>query len=352
MKKNISSFCVPSNTNIKKVYKQFNRTGLTTLIVSSKNTELLGTISGGDIRRFLLKGGNINSSIKNIYNKRPRFFYEKNFNFLKFKKLLIKNQYGLLPIVDHKNKIKKVFSWNDAFKTSEKRKRQKHKFDIVIMAGGLGTRMKPISNVLPKPLIPLKERPILDHIMSSFIQNGFKRFFLIINHHSRLIRSYFHSIKNQKSQIFFNEEKTPLGTAGGLKLLNRKKISKNFFVTNCDTIYNVDYDEIIKSHTKLSNLITVVVTKENHKIPYGVCKIDNNKISSIKEKPKITYFANTGLYVLNSKVLNLIPKNKFFDMTELISKVIKNKMKVGAFKISPKNWTDLGEIARYEKNIS
>ena len=232
----------------------------------------------------------------------------------------------------------------------QKRKKQKNKFDIVIMAGGLGTRMRPISNVLPKPLIPLKERPILDHIMSSFIQNGFKKFYLIINHHSRLIKSYFHSIKNQKSKIFFNEEKTPLGTAGGLKLLNKtKNIQKFFVVTNCDTIYNVDYDEIIKSHAKLSNSITVVVTKENHKIPYGVCKINNNKISSIQEKPKFTYYANTGLYVLNRKILKLIPKNKFFDMTELITIGIKHGFKVGAYKISLKKLDRLREMAKYEK---
>ena len=331
-------------------YQKIKQSGFRTLAVINKQKKLLGTISDGDLRRSLLKGKNINSDINNIYNKKPKFYFQNKYNINNIKKQIIKHQFGIIPITDKQKKLVDIFTWDDVFKNKIKKRRKKLNIDVIIMAGGEGTRLKPYTHILPKPLVPLKERPIIDHIINSFYQNGFKKFYVTINFKSKIIKSYFQEAK-QKYKINFHEEKSPLGTVGAVKSI--KKLSKNFIITNCDTIFNIDLHHLIEFHRKYKFDLTMVVSQKNINFPYGSCEIDKNfNLIKMNEKPKFKLFANTGLYVLNQKISKLIPKNRYYDINHLILRAQKKNLKIGTFLINEKNWVDVGQISDLSKHLS
>ncbi len=341
---------VKPNYKIYSVYKQIKKSGFRTLAVINQNEKLLGTISDGDIRSFLLRGGKTNSSIKNIFNKKPKVYFNNNYNLNNIRKQVIKYQYGIVPLIDKKRKLIKIFTWDDVFKNNLKKKNSPLNIDIVIMAGGEGTRLKPYTNVLPKPLVPLKERPVIDHIISSFAQNGLKRFHITINYKSKIIKSYFQE-RSQNYKINLHEEKNPLGTVGSVRSFE-KNLSNNFILTNCDTVFKTDFRNIYDFHIKNKFMLTLVVSPEDFNFPYGSCKIDKNKnLISIEEKPKLKLFANTGLYILNKKIVKLIPKNRYYNITDLISSCKKNNFKVGTFEIKNKEWLDIGHIKDFNNAL-
>ena len=349
--KNINkSLIVYPEHKIYSVYKKIKKSGFRTLAVINEYGKLLGTISDGDIRRFLLRGGKINNKIKNVYNSKPKVYYDNSYNINNIKKQVIKYQYGIVPIIDKKRNIIKIFTWDDIFKNEIKKRNKPLDLDVVIMAGGEGTRLKPYTNILPNPLVPLKERPIIDYIISSFAQNGLKKFHITINYKSKIIKSFFQE-RNQNYKISLHEEKNPLGTVGAVRTFT-KKLSNNFILTNCDTVFKMNFHNIYEFHKKNKFMLTMAVSAKDLNFPYGSCKIDeNNNLVAMEEKPKLKLFANTGLYILNKDITRLIPKNRYFDITDLISACRKNKFKVGAFIIKNKEWLDVGHVKDFNKAI-
>lgn len=217
------------------------------------------------------------------------------------------------------------------------------------MAGGKGSRLSPLTSVLPKPLLPINNKPIISHILEKFKKNGVKNFIVSINKKNSIIKSY---IKNflQKDNISFIEEIKPLGTIGSLGLL--KKIKKPFFVTNCDVLFDFDLNELVKLYNNRKPEIIIVTVNIKSKIPYGVSVTDSkNNLISIKEKPTYLHNIIGGLYMINPKVLKLIPKNKPFDFTDLIRKVQKNRGKIITFSISQTKWNDIGEFTPFKRTL-
>ena len=218
------------------------------------------------------------------------------------------------------------------------------------MAGGKGDRLAPFTKVLPKPLIPINEKPVIEHIIEKFTLFGAKNFYLTVNYKSRILKSFFLELKPNYSVKFFDEIK-PLGTVGGLKS-HQKKFKNSFFVTNCDIIVDADYKDILNFHKINDYDITLVASATKYFIPYGICELDNTgHLMGIKEKPSYNFLANTGLYVLNPRVLKLIPKNKFFQMTELIKKAKKKKLRIGVYPINSQKWVDVGHWTEYKKTL-
>ena len=255
-------------------------------------------------------------------------------------------QYGVLPIIDSKNIIQKVLTWQQVFNSKSNQLNLKN-IDIVIMAGGKGERLKPFTEILPKPLIPINSKPMLEHIIDNFTYFNFNKFHLVLNHQANLIKSYFQSI-NKKYKINFFKEPKALGTAGGVIFVKNIK-SDDFIITNCDTLFKIDYTKFYDFHKKNKNFITLAVSKTQHIFPYGICKINSNKLISLKEKPKFNFIANTGLYFVKKEIIKLLPKNKKFEMTDLIEKCIKLKKKTGVYQIHSDSWTDLGQLSDLKK---
>ena len=344
---------ITEDKSIRDALVKINKNLQKCLIVVDRSNKLKGTITDGNIRRGLLKGFTLENNIKKIYAKKNLIFLkEKNFSLLEAKKFLLKNFHktyiGIIPII---NKDKKVidFFTKDA-DTSQNYKNKIQKNEIVVMAGGKGVRLKPFTEVLPKPIIPIGNKTAISHIIDNFIKSDFNNFIFSINYKSKLIKAYIQELKYEKNIIAnYIQEKQPLGTAGSLSLL-KKKIKNDFFVINCDSIIKLDFQNVLNYHKIHNNLITIVVSMKNVEVPYGVCKLKKNgTLNKILEKPKNRYLVNTGLYVVNPKILTLIPKNTNIDFTQLIQLAKVKKFKIGLFPIQDEMWADVGQWSELKK---
>ena len=333
-------FINPSHT-IKQALRQMDAMGEKTLIVVDDNDLLLGTISDGDIRRWILKGKDLIDGISNVMNSKP-ISLDQNFERKKAKQLMVKQMLECLPVVDGEKKVISAVWWVDLFENKSKNLK-KLKIPVVIMAGGEGSRLSPFTKIIPKPLMPIGDKPIIEIIISRFMDYGCDDFYLSLNYKANIIKAYFNDFDHQY-KISYIEEESPLGTAGSLHFLHNR-IKEPFFLTNCDILIEADYADIFKFHQQKKNKITLVSSMKNFMVPYGVCEMENGGIlKGIKEKPEFDFFVNTGMYVLDNTVLSDIPKNKLYNMTDLISDYLKKEEKIGIYPVSEKSWLDMGQF--------
>ena len=267
------------------------------------------------------------------------------------KNLFLKKRLDVIPIVDGSKKIVDAFTFGNIF-TGRKKSHNSQSVTktVVIMAGGKGTRLEPFTNVLPKPLVPINEKPVIEHIIEKFVENKVTKFFVTLNYKSKILKAYFQEMK-PKFKLSFIDEPKPLGTAGGLSLLVGK-IKRPFIVTNCDTIININFDDLMHFHTSNNNDITLVVSSKEHVIPYGTCKLTKKgHLQKIIEKPKLDFLVNVGLYVMSPNIIKLIPKNKNYDITDLIQFAKRKKKQIAVYPIEEESWIDVGQWSEYRKAI-
>ncbi len=339
---------IDKNSTIKDALGQISKKGIRCLVVVDTLNTMMGSLSDGDIRRSILKGKKITSKISLIYRKNPRFFFENKVNEKKIKEMFLKEKLDLIPIVDQKRKVVKIILWNDIFKKNKLKK--KHNIDVLIMSGGKGKRLLPFTKVLPKPLIPIKEKPVISHIIDNFESQGFNKIKIIVNYKAGVLKAYLSEFR-KKNRLKIISEKKPLGTAGGLNLV-KKESSNHIFVSNCDILTDVNYNDMYDFHIKNNNDFTLVASAKSFPIPYGVCELKKQgTLKRINEKPHFDFLVSIGLYLMKKKVLNLIKKNSYLDMNELINKIEKKKYKVGVFPIDDSAWSDIGEWNLYEQTL-
>ncbi len=344
-----SSILIDKSARVTEALRQLDKTAEKILFVVEENNKLIGSLTDGDIRRWILKDGSLNAEVETVCFKRT-YFVTTNYNLEKVKDEILKRKIEYVPVVNQKNEIVEFLVWDKLFGNKIIRKtKDKLDAEIVIMAGGSGTRLDPFTRVLPKPLIPIGEKTILEIIIDKFSEYQINRFFVSINHKAKIIKSYFEEVNPEYDLTYLYEEK-PLGTVGTLKQLENK-IEKTIILTNCDIIIEADYSDLLKHHKEQQNDITIVTSLKHYNIPYGVCEIENGgKLVNIKEKPEYDFLVNTGMYLLNPAVLKYIPQNEFFHITHLIDK-IKTTHKIGIYPISENSWIDTGEWVEYRKAI-
>ena len=222
---------------------------------------------------------------------------------------------------------------------------------VVIMAGGKGTRLRPLTNVLPKPLIPIGEQTMMEDIMDRFVECGCQNFYVSVNYMADFMRHYFDNFSKHDYHIEYFQEDKPLGTAGSLHLL-KGKINDTFFVSNCDSILDEDYGEIFKYHRDNKNEITVVSVMKSIYIPYGTLQTgEGGLLTSIQEKPELTFQINTGMYILEPHLLKEIPSDRVYHITYMIDKLVKEGRRVGVYPVNEGSWTDIGNWDEYMKYI-
>ena len=335
---------------IKEAMEALDKTAEKVLLVVDDENTLIGSLTDGDIRRYILKGQDLTGTIENAYNKDPIFVYKDNFNKEKIKEIFLKNKLDLIPVLDQYRKVVDFIIWKKAFGDDRRAENQKLDAPVVIMAGGRGTRLEPFTKVLPKPLVPVGEKPVIDHIIDRFRIYGASEFYITVNHMAKILRAYFEE-KSPDYSIGFAEENEPRGTAGSLKLL-ADRLDRPFFVSNCDIIIKTDYSDIYRFHTDNGYDITLVASAKLFNIPYGICELNGNgSLKQIREKPEYNFLVNTGLYVLNPSAIDMIPDNGLFHITHLMEKIKENNGTIGVYPISEKAWIDVGQWAEYRKAL-
>lgn len=345
---------VKETESIKETLKQLDKCAEKVLLVVDKNNKLLGAITDGDIRRYILAGKSLDNDIREVYNKKPIFIKKSEFNLKEAKKILIKKKIELLPVVDdNNNKVVDFITWKDAFSDESsdgKQKAKKLNIPVVIMAGGKGSRLEPFTIILPKPLIPIKDKPIIEIIINKFREFGIKDYYLTLNYRGEMIEAYFKHI-DKDYELHYIWEDDFWGTGGSLKLLE-KNIGNIFIVSNCDVIVKADFEEVVRIHKEQKASLTVLSSIQHYKIPYGVINFKNGgRITDILEKPEYTFTINTGVYVLNKEVLQYIPERSHFDMTDLISCLLKNNRKVITYPVNENEYVDIGQWEEYRRAV-
>ncbi|MGS2777503.1 sugar phosphate nucleotidyltransferase [Robertmurraya sp. GLU-23] len=304
--------------------------------------QFVAAITDGDIRRWILKKGDLDARVKEIANYNPKFLNEKDK--LAAKEIMRELSIEALPVL---NEYKDIVSI--VFRNEEEISDSKNLYvPVVVMAGGLGTRLYPYTKILPKPLIPIGDLPIVEHIINRFNKYGADQFFLIVNHKKNMIKAYFNEI-DKNYEVNYADEDQPLGTGGGLSLL-KGKINTTFILTNCDILIEEDYEKIYEYHKKENNLITMVCSLKNIKIPYGVIEIsENGEIEEMREKPEFSFFTNTGMYIVEPKVIDELEENTSIGFPDIIEKYKKAGEKIGVYPISEHSWLDMGQLDEMEK---
>lgn len=347
MEKNFEKLFINKNSSIITCLNQMDSIDRKLLIVN-ENSKVHGLISIGDVQRAILKGIDLNKPINNILRTNFKIGND-NENFESVKLKMIQYRMEFYPIVNGKNELVECYFWEDLFQESMEPIKQFDK-SIVIMAGGFGTRMRPLTNVIPKPLIPLSEKSIIEDIIDSFIFHGSRNFHISINYKGSLLKYY---LDDQKSieNITYYEENKPLGTAGSIALM-KDNLTDTFFVSNCDILIRHDYSEILDYHENSRNKITLVSAIKSYDIPYGTLETGKNgQLINLNEKPKINFQINSGMYLLEKEILDLIPDDEFFHITQLIEKVIENKGKVGVYPLNESSWLDIGTWDEYLQKL-
>lgn len=336
-KDNRDELYIEENKTILDAMQRLN-TNIRKILFVHREGKLLATVTDGDIRRCILKNGVLQMSIKFAANYHPKYLYEEQ----SCKAKHVMGKYGIeaIPIIDKRHIIKKIIFADD-------QKLEQGIFEkeipVIIMAGGQGKRLLPYTNILPKPLMPIGEYPIAEHIINRFYLYGCRLFYMIINYKRNMIKAYFDEL-DKNYQLYFIEEEKALGTGGGIGLL--KGIIKNTFIlTNCDIIINDDLTKAYKQHIRSSNLITMICAVKDFTVPYGVVDIGlNGSIKSLREKPHMSFLTNTGCYFVEPEVIDKIEYNVSVDFTQIIDMYIKQGKKVGLYPISEEAWLDMGQI--------
>ena len=309
------------------------------LVVDSDN-KLLGTLSDGDIRRALLRKESLNETINGVYFKNPTTANKGSSKEDLLRSCLI-NGITQVPIIDEDWKVIDLFVIDDGLL------KKQHKNHVVLMVGGLGTRLRPLTENTPKPMLEVGGKPILETIVKRFVDSGFTNITMCLGYKSNVIRDYFRDGDDFGANIDYIVEDRRMGTAGALTLLNKKLINP-FFVMNGDLLTNIDFEKMLDFHIENDARATMCVREYDIEVPYGVVNIVNEDITSIEEKPIHSFFVNAGVYLLNTECVNLIPKGEYYDMPSLFEELILNNEKTISFPLS-EYWLDIGKISDYER---
>jgi len=331
--RDLSDYLVRADTPLREVIEIIDRGNGQIALVADEKRKLLGIITDGDIRRALLRNESLTSLAGKIMFREFRALRstateEEAFNLMRRETL------HQIPALDEQGRLVRLFLLEELIKPLPKDN------SVVIMAGGEGRRLRPLTQNCPKPMLRVGGKPLLEIILERCIDAGFHHFYLSVNYLKNQIQDHFGDGARWDVRIDYLEETQPLGTGGALSLLP-KKPAKPILMLNGDVLTKVDYDRLLQFHDEHQAAATLCVREYTIQIPYGVVHVDDLKVSSLEEKPLLSRYVNAGIYILNPVLLDLVPHNSFFDMPTLIEKALQGQHSVNAFPIH-EYWLDVG----------
>lgn len=346
--KKIEGRIIESGQSIMSALKQMDKVR-TKLLFVFDSLKFKGILTIGDIQRSIIRSVHLDSPISSILEA-DKIYAKPEDSLESIKGIMQSERIECMPVIDSEGNLVDVLFWDDLFQVSSLQEREKINIPVVIMAGGKGTRLKPITNVIPKPLVPVGDKTILEVILDQFESIGCRKFYMSVNYKADMMKYYLSQLPHQYDIDFFQEDK-PLGTIGSVSLL-KGKINTPFFVSNCDSINEQDYRDVYDYHINNHNDLTIVTMVKSFKMPYGVIETgEDGLMVSLSEKPELTYQVNTGVYILNPSCIDEIPEGEFFHITHLMEKIKAHGGRVGCFPVSEQSWKDMGEWPEYLKMI-
>lgn len=345
----IKKWAITPNKTLLEAMRMMDECRVKTLFVLSGDS-FEGIVTIGDIQRAIINNIALKEPVNSILNKNKIYGFEAEGE-ERIKEKMRRMRAEVMPILNDQGELVNVMFWGDLFKKTEPLQREMINLPVVIMAGGKGTRLKPITNVIPKPLVPIGDKTILETILDQFEEIGCTKFYMSVNYKADMMKYYLGQLEHKYDIEFFQEDK-PLGTIGSVSLL-KGKITTPFFVSNCDSINEQDYRDVYDYHMNNHNDLTIVTMVKSFKIPYGVIETgEDGLMVSLSEKPELTYQVNTGVYILNPSCIDEIPEGEFFHITHLMEKIKARGGRVGCFPVSEHAWKDMGEWPEYLRMIN
>lgn len=331
---------VSPHATILEAMKIIDESALQIALVVDWDNKLLGAITDGDIRRGIIRGMALNGTVETIMNTGP-IVCGQDKDREEILALMKVESIHHIPIVDGSGRVVGLEVLNEVIRSEEQDN------TVVLMAGGLGSRLRPLTDDCPKPLLRIGSRPILEIILKGFIDHGFSNFHFSVRYKSEMIEEYFGDGSKWGVRIEYIHEETAMGTAGALSLLQARP-SKPLIVMNADLLTKVNYKHMLRYHQEHKALATICVREHNIQIPYGVARIEGNRLAGIDEKPSQHFFVNAGIYVLEPEILDMIPRNSQFDMPSLFEALIEKEHSVAVFPIR-EYWLDIGHADDFER---
>jgi dTDP-glucose pyrophosphorylase len=305
-------------------------------------SSFIGLLSIGDLQRAIIKNLSVHEKIQSLL-RIDQLYVDESSSFESIKSIMIEHRMEFCPVIDANKKIKQIYFWEDLFPNRDILISKPLGLPLVVMAGGMGTRLYPLTKVLPKPLLPIGDKSILEEIIDRFKKFDCCELHLSLNYKSELVQKYLESSCLDINVNYYVED-MPLGTAGALSLM-KDSIHGPFFVTNCDILIDEDYSVIFDYHRSNKNDMTIVSAIKNMPISYGTLETNSDGILiGMSEKPEFTFQINTGMYIMESHIFQFIPIGSYYQMNQLIEELIRRHCKVGVFPVSPNSWKDIGEM--------
>lgn len=330
---------VTKNQTLLETMKIIDDSSLQFAVVVDEEQHLLGTVTDGDIRRGILRGEGLDVPITSIMNPAP-LSAKVGQNQYKYRLLMKSKMLKQLPIVDESNRIVDILFMDNLDSSTSKN-------TVILMLGGLGKRLRPLTNDIPKPMLKIGNKPIVETIVEGFKQYRYTNFIFSVNYKKEVIQDYFQNGEAFDVSIEYIEEEKRMGTAGALSLLENRP-TEPFFVMNGDLLTQINFDQLMEFHIEHQSVATMCVREYEYQIPYGVIETNCTDLVSIKEKPIHRSFVNAGIYVLNPEVFDYIPQNEFYDMPSLFEHLIQKEKKTSAFPIH-EYWLDIGQIDDFKR---
>ena len=349
MIQNLIKYTVQEKISVRDVIKHMSESHIEICVCVNDIHQVVGVFTEGDFRRAIFEGMQLDDDVGALLNDKY-IYVSKDYQEYEVEKIFNETIVEQIPVLDNGYLIDIIIK-DEYFKSKENKNLGKLNNLVIIMAGGKGTRLDPFTRILPKPLIPFGDDPVIKTIMDKFGRCGMRNFKISVNEKSRMIKAYFNDHELPYSIEYIEEDK-PLGTIGAVKMIEGN-ITEPFFVTNCDIILNTNYASVMDFHLKENNDLTLIGALHNLIIPYGVCEIESNgHLIKLNEKPNYDYLVNTGVYLLNPELLQYIPDNEHFDITDLLEKLRLKKKKIGVYPITEHDWVDIGQWTEYHNAIN
>ena len=309
-----------------------------TLFIVDDNDVLLGVITDGDIRRGLIKGYSLDDFISNIMNIDFKFIFDNDI-FYDVISSLKESSAKIIPVLTIEKKIQRFINLLELKAILP--------VDAVIIAGGKGERLLPLTKLIPKPMLTIGEKPILEHNIDFLSKYGISNFHISVNYLKNIIKDYFKNGSNKNIEINYIEENEPLGTIGSVKLSNLYK-NADILIMNSDLLTNINLADFYNSFKESNADMSIATTSYNVNVPYAVLDVKNGQVVSFKEKPTYNYFSNAGIYLIKKSLINEIPDNEFYNATDLINKLLNLKRTIITYPILG-YWLDVGKHEDYSK---